>query len=92
MTRRWPHLVPAVSLQRRRVSRALDLSDAIDKRFPADTSSEPPRLADKLRAHVPMLAGEPVVIDSSSVRDSVLGFCDDFGTGEAGEPAGSVRY
>ena len=37
-----------------------------------------------------MLAGEPVVIDSSSVRDSVLGFCDDFGTGEAGEPAGRL--
>ena len=37
-----------------------------------------------------MLMGEWVVVHSRSVRARVIGFCDDLGTGEAGEPAGRL--
>lgn len=90
MTQRWPHLVSAVSLQRRLVSRSLELGQAIDCHFPVDLSFQPVRLAEKLRAGTPMLAGEWVVVTGSTLRSFVIDLCNDLEAGETGGPAGRL--
>jgi len=90
ISQRWPHLESAVSVQRRLVSRSLDLGQAIDERLPVDLSFQPARLAEKLRVGTPMLAGEWVVVTSSTLRSFVIGFCTDLEAGETGGPAGRL--
>ena len=90
MTQRWPHLESAVSVQRRLVSRSLELGQAVDERFPVDVSFQPARLAEKLRGKTPMLAGEWLVVTGSTLRSFVIDFCTDLEAGETGGPAGRL--
>ncbi len=83
---RHPDLAPAVQLQRRVISRQLDLGDGLDRSAPARIELRPERATEKLRSETPLLLAEPVVIDLD-LTPFVVGFCDDLAQGEAGGAA-----
>ena len=92
--RRWhvliaerPDLGPAVDLQRRLVSRSLELGVTIDTRLPREVDLAPGVAAAKLRRNRPVFAGEVVKVDATVLEPFVLGFCQDFAQGGAGAPA-----
>ena len=92
--RRWqalltehPDLGPAVDLQRRLVSRSLELGVTIDTRPPRGVGVAPGVAVVKLRRKQPVLAGEVLEIDATVLKPFVPGFCEDFALGGAGAPA-----
>ena len=92
--RRWhvllaerPDLGPAVDLQRRLVSRSLELGVTIDTRLPRQDGLGSSVAVAKLRRNRPVFAGEVVEVDATVLAPFVLGFCQDFAQGGAGVPA-----
>ena len=92
--RRWqalltehPDLGPAVDLQRRLVSRSLELGVTIDTRPPRGVGVAPGVAVVKLRRKQPVFAGEVLEIDATVLKPFVPGFCEDFALGGAGAPA-----
>lgn len=87
--RRQPELAPAVELQRQVVARQLDLGKVLDASAPLTISLEPGRAVEHLSATVPVLLGEPVVIELEQLdlMRFVPGFCDDLAQGAAGGAA-----
>jgi FdhE protein len=92
--RRWkalsevqPDLQSAIDLQRRLLTRVIDLSRTIDGgRLPR--LSLPARyLAAKLARGVPILAGEPVPLPAGLLTSALLGFCTELASAGAGDPA-----
>ena len=92
--RRWkalselePDLQSAIDLQRRLLTRVIDLSRTIDGgRLPR--LSLPARyLAAKLARGVPILAGEPVPLPAGLLTSALLGFCTELGAAGAGDSA-----
>ena len=84
---RHPDLAPAVELQRRVISRQLDLGEALDQGAPIRTELAVDRATEMLRFATPLLLDEAVAIDLD-LTPFVVGFCDDLAHGEAG---GSAR-
>ena len=96
--RRWhellskhPDLGPAIDLQRRLVSRSLELGSRLDRRPLGDVSVAPAVAASKLRRKRPVLAGEVPDFDKTEFRPFVLGFCEDFAQGGAGAVAARLH-
>ena len=85
-----PDLTPAIDLQRRLVSRNLELGATIDgchrSQF-AVTPAAPAAPASKLQERRPVFAGEMLELDSTALKPFVLGFCEDFASSGAGNPA-----
>ena len=85
-----PDLASAVSLQRRLVTRSLELGQAVAADLPVDISFRPAELADRLRNGIPMLAGEWLDVTGRILREFAIGFCLDLEAGERGGPAGRL--
>ena len=92
--RRWtalvqaqPDLKSAIDLQRRLLTRVIDLSRTIEGgRLPR--LSLPARyLAAKLSRGVPILAGEPIPLPAALLTSALLRFCDELASGGAGDSA-----
>jgi FdhE protein len=92
--RRWealvgthPDLGAAVELQRRLLTRVIDVARSINSgRLPR--LSLPGRyLAAKLARGVPVLAGEPIPLPAALLTSSLLRFCEDLAAGGAGDAA-----
>ena len=87
---RRPDLDPAIELQRRIVTRSLELTAIIDQKLPATLDLNPAQVAAKLRRQTPILVGEAIVVDARAVVPFVLGFCEDLSSGAAGGAAGRL--
>lgn len=92
--RRWqaliaakPELQAAVALQRRLLTRVIDLARTIDGGRLPRLSLPPKYLAAKLSAGVPVLSGEPIPLPNSLLKSCLAGFCADLAAGGAGEAA-----
>jgi len=86
-----PELDPAIKIQRRVTNRILALAKIIDEKLPVQTNFEIPSLVNKLVGGTPILAGEWLEVDSSSLSTFAMGFCEDLAQGEAGAPAERLR-
>ena len=92
--RRWeallaerPDLSPAIDLQRRLLTRVLDLALAVESGRLPRLSLPPKYLAAKLARGVPALAGEPIPLPTTLLRAAVIAFCGELASGGAGEVA-----
>ena len=95
--RRWqqtaddrPELAAAVDLQRVLVTRSTELA-AETARIARGASAAPPDLLERLRRGEAPVLDLAVEVDAERVLPFLLGFCNDFATGGAGEPARRVR-
>ena len=92
--RRWqalvaakPDLRAAVDLQRRLLTRVIDLARTIDGGRLPRLSLPGKYLAAKLSHGVPVLSGEPIPLPNSLLKTCLVGFCADLAAGGAGESA-----
>jgi hypothetical protein len=88
---RQPEMQAAVDLQRRLLTRVIDLARTIDGgRLPR--LSLPGRyMAAKLGRGVPVLAGEPIPLPVALLTSSLLKFCEELAEGGAGDAATHIR-
>ncbi len=86
-----PDLVPAVALQRSLVARTIHVVNQLGGADPPIVSLQPEQAADKLRAGVPALRGEPAALPVAMLGPLVLEACDDLAGGGAGDVARRVR-
>ena len=91
LARDRPDLAPAVDLQRRLVTRSLELGLAIDDQAPFRLELAPSEAISRLHQKRPVLAGVPVQLDTTGLESFVLAFCDDLAQGGAGAPAERLR-
>ncbi len=86
-----PDLGPAVDLQRRLITRVVELAHAIEGR-PLPRLSLPAKYVSvKLARGVPALAGEPIPLPVATLQASLHDFCRDLAAGGAGETAEHIR-
>ena len=95
--RRWlrlvderPDLGPAVDLQRVLVTRSVELM-AETARIIRGASAAPPDLLERIRRQRAPVLDLAVDLDVDRLLPFLLGFCDDFAAGGAGDPARRVR-
>ena len=95
--RRWqrtaddrPDLAAAVDLQRVLVTRSAELT-AATARIARGASAAPPDLLARLRGQQAPVLDLAIDLDAERAMPFLLGFCDDFAAGGAGEPARRVR-
>ncbi len=91
MVARRVDLEPAVSLQRRLITRSLALGTVVDSTRPAHLQLDDTDVARKLREKTPFLLGEPVALANAETDSFILGFCEDLAGGAAGAPAERLR-
>jgi FdhE protein len=92
--RRWEALVeahhdlrPAVDLQRRLLTRVVDLAHTIDSGRLPRLSLPGKYLAAKLARGIPVFVGEPIPLPTAALTSALLRFCDELAAGGAGDPA-----
>ena len=85
-----PELGPAVELQRVLVTRSLELAAEAD-RIIGGASAAPADLLERLRGRRAPVLDLAVDVDTDRLLPFLLGFCDDFAAGGAGDPARRVR-
>jgi FdhE protein len=86
-----PDLEPAVALQRRLITRVVELTDTIDRGRLPRLSLPPKYLAAKLGRGVPALAGEPIPLPVQTLSRPLVQLCDDLAAGGAAEAADHIR-
>ena len=85
-------LVPAIALQRLLVARTIRTVDQLYSSGQPVSGLEANQITEKLRAGIPVLRGEPVVLPVAALGPLVLETCDDLGAGGAGDVARRVRH
>ena len=86
-----PDLEPAVALQRRLITRVVDLSHTIGNGGLPRLSLPPKYIAAKLGRGVPALAGEPIPLPVQVLSGQLIQLCDDLAAGGAAEAADHIR-
>ncbi len=96
--RRWatlvrsrPELSAAIDLQRRLVTRGLELATAIEKTPAVSVQLPPSDVAARIGMKQPAFSTVQFEIDGTALAPTLLAFCDDLATGGAGPPAERVR-
>ncbi len=94
---RWHHLIEkepdlaaAIDLQRIILTRTLELSNEAPEVLKGPVMA-PPGLLDRLASHEAPVLDMAIKFDTDRVIPHLLGFCNDFATGGAGEPALNVH-
>ena len=82
-----PELEAAVALQRRLLTRVIDLAGTFGGGRLPRLSLPGKYLAAKLTRGVPILSGEPIPLPNALLQLSLVGFCGDLAAGGAGEAA-----
>jgi FdhE protein len=82
-----PDLRPAIDLQRRLLTRVVDLAHTIEGGRLPRLSLPGKYLAAKLTRGVPILAGEPIPLPTALLTSALLRFCEELAAGGAGEAA-----
>jgi len=85
-----PDLAPAIALQRLLVARTIRVVNRLANED-LNVRLSPAELAQKLRAGIPALRGEGMVLPVTLLGPLVGETCDDLASGEAGEAAHRVR-
>jgi FdhE protein len=88
---RRPDLAPAVALQRRLITRVVELSHVIDHGRLPRLSLPPKYLAAKLARGVPALAGEPIPLPVQMLVRPLVQLCSDLAAGGAADAADHIR-
>jgi hypothetical protein len=86
-----PDLIPAISMQRSLIIRAIDAVAQLSVAQPPLVTLAPERVADKLHAGNPALRAEPTTLPVTLLGPLVLSACDDLASGGVGDIARRVR-